>query len=171
MARLMLDSTVLIDALRGRPAAQRLRTRRRTGVEPWACVISVEEIWRGLRPEEEPGARRLFNGLRIAPLGVAEGDAGRRLAPGVCEPRRDAASSGLPDCRRYARHRGDIGNRERRRLPDGAATHHAVAHRRVAFQLCHLEGGSNSNCKPLWTTPTNIQAPAFRRFTSCWRGW
>ena len=73
MARLMLDSTVLIDALRGRPAAQRLRTLRRTGVEPWACVISVEEIWRGLRPGEEPGARRLFNGLRIAPLGVAEG--------------------------------------------------------------------------------------------------
>ena len=73
MARLMLDSTVLIDALRGRPAAQRLRSLRRTGVEPWACVISVEEIWRGLRPEEEPGARRLFNGLRIAPLGVAEG--------------------------------------------------------------------------------------------------
>ena len=73
MARVMLDSTVLIDALRGRPAAQRLRTLRRTGVEPWACVISVEEIWRGLRPGEEPGARRLFNGLRIAPLGVAEG--------------------------------------------------------------------------------------------------
>ncbi len=73
MARLMLDSTVLIDALRGRPAAQRLRTLRRTGVEPWACVISVEEIWRGLRPAEEPGARRLFNGLRIAPLGMAEG--------------------------------------------------------------------------------------------------
>ena len=64
---------MLIDALRGRPAAQRLRTLRRTGVEPWACVISVEEIWRGLRPEEEPGARRLFNGLRIAPLGMAEG--------------------------------------------------------------------------------------------------
>lgn len=73
MARLMLDSTVLIDALRGRPAVQRLRTLRSTGVEPWACVISVEEIWRGLRPGEEPGARRLFNGLRIAPLGVAEG--------------------------------------------------------------------------------------------------
>lgn len=72
MARLMLDSTVLIDALRGRPAAQRLRTLRRTGVEPWACVISVEEIWRGLRPEEEPGARRLFNGLRIAPLARSE---------------------------------------------------------------------------------------------------
>ena len=73
MARLLLDSTVLIDALRGRPAAARLRSLRRTGMEPWACVISVEEIWRGLLPGEEQAARRLFNGLRIAPLGVAEG--------------------------------------------------------------------------------------------------
>ena len=73
MARLLLDSTVLIDALRGRPAAVRLAALRRTGTEPWACVISVEEIWRGLRPGEELVARRLFNGLRLAPLGVAEG--------------------------------------------------------------------------------------------------
>jgi predicted nucleic acid-binding protein len=46
---------------------------RRAGVEPWVCAISVEEIWRGLHPEEEPVARRLFQGLRLAPLGVAEG--------------------------------------------------------------------------------------------------
>lgn len=37
------------------------------------CVISIEEIWRGLRPSEEPAVRRLFNGLRLAPLSVAEG--------------------------------------------------------------------------------------------------
>lgn len=37
------------------------------------CAISVEEIWRGLRAEEEAAVRRLFNGLRIAPLGTAEG--------------------------------------------------------------------------------------------------
>ena len=73
MARLLLDSTVLIDALRGRPVAARLAALRRAGTEPWACVISVEEIWRGLRPAEETVARRLFNGLRLAPLGVAEG--------------------------------------------------------------------------------------------------
>ena len=73
MARILLDTTVLIDALRGRPAAQRLVSLRRTGAEPWTCVISVEEIWRGLLPGEEPQARRLFNGLRMAPLGVAEG--------------------------------------------------------------------------------------------------
>lgn len=73
MSRLLLDSTVLIDALRGRSAAGRLAGLRRIGTEPWVCAISVEEIWRGLRPSEEPVARRLFNGLRLAPLGLPEG--------------------------------------------------------------------------------------------------
>ena len=73
MARLLLDSTVLIDALRGRPAAQRVGALRRAGVEPWVCAISIEEIWRGTRAEEEAAVRRLCNGLRLAPLGVAEG--------------------------------------------------------------------------------------------------
>ncbi len=73
MARVLLDSTVLIDALRGRPAASRLTGLRRRGVELWVCAISVEEIWRGLRPGEDAAARRLFNALRLAPLGVAQG--------------------------------------------------------------------------------------------------
>jgi predicted nucleic acid-binding protein len=73
MSRLVLDSTVLIDALRGKPAAARIAGLRRMGTEPWVCVISIEEIWRGLRPSEEPAVRRLFNGLRLAPLSLAEG--------------------------------------------------------------------------------------------------
>lgn len=73
MSRLLLDSTVLIDALRGRSAADRLAGLRRTGTEPWVCAISVEEIWRGLRQGEEGVVRRLFTGLRLAPLGAAEG--------------------------------------------------------------------------------------------------
>jgi predicted nucleic acid-binding protein len=73
VARVVLDSTVLIDALRGRPAADRLAGLRRSGVEPWTCVVSIEEIWRGVHEDEEPVARRLFKGLRLAPLGVAEG--------------------------------------------------------------------------------------------------
>lgn len=74
MARVLLDSTVLIDALRGMPAAERLRLMRRSGVEPWVCVISIDEIWRGARPEDVAPIRRLFHGLRLAPLGVAEGE-------------------------------------------------------------------------------------------------
>ena len=78
MSRLLLDSTVLIDALRGRPAAGQLRALRRRGVEPWICAISIEEIWRGLRREEEPAVRRFIRALRLAPLGSSEGEqAGR----------------------------------------------------------------------------------------------
>jgi hypothetical protein len=73
MGRVLLDSTVLIDALRGRPVAERLRAMRRRGDEPWTCAISIEEIWRGLLPGEEPAARLLVRGLRCAPLGPAEG--------------------------------------------------------------------------------------------------
>ena len=88
MSRLLLDSTVLIDALRGRPAADRLRSLRRVGVEPWVSAVSVEEIWRGLRPDEEPVARRLVQALRVAPLGAAEGQRAGRW-------RRDFAESGI----------------------------------------------------------------------------
>ena len=88
VSRLLLDSTVLIDALRGRPAAERLRGLRRVGVEPWASAVSVEEIWRGLQPEEEPLARRLVGALRLAPMGAAEGQRAGRW-------RREFASRGI----------------------------------------------------------------------------
>lgn len=74
MARVLLDSTVLIDVLRGRPAVDRVHDLRRVGDQPWVCVISVEEIWRGVRPDESAAVRRLFRGLRLAPLGDAEGE-------------------------------------------------------------------------------------------------
>ena len=74
MARILLDSTVLIDALRGRPAGERLRRMRRRGDQPWVCAVSVEEIWRGIRPGEEASVRRLFRGLRTTPLGSGEGE-------------------------------------------------------------------------------------------------
>ncbi len=88
MSRLLLDSTVLIDALRGRPAADRLRGLRRLGVEPWVSAVSVEEIWRGLKSGEEAAARRLVQALRVAPLGAAEGRRAGRW-------RREFAASGV----------------------------------------------------------------------------
>lgn len=50
MARILLDTTVLIDALRGRGAAHRLRRLRRDGDVPFACAVNVEELWRGPGP-------------------------------------------------------------------------------------------------------------------------
>lgn len=73
MGSVLLDTTVLIDLLRGRPAIHRLRALRSVGDEPYTSAINVEEIARGLRPGEERAARRLVEGLREAVLGDEEG--------------------------------------------------------------------------------------------------
>lgn len=75
MGALLLDTTVLIDTLRGRPAVQRLERARRRGDQLCACAINVEEIYRGARRAELAAVDRLFGGLRLAPLGR---DAGRQ---------------------------------------------------------------------------------------------
>lgn len=104
---LLLDTTVLIDALRGRPAADRLLALRSRGSVPWVCSINVEEIWRGLRSGEEQAVRRLLDGLRIVPLGRAEGERagawrGEFAASGVTLRQADcliasaAVSAGVP---------------------------------------------------------------------------
>lgn len=70
----LLDTTVLIDVLRGRPETlARLEAVARRGEIPVTCAINVEEVVRGLRPHEEDAADRLFRGLRIVPLRRAEG--------------------------------------------------------------------------------------------------
>jgi predicted nucleic acid-binding protein len=74
VAALLLDTTVLIDALRRRPAADRIRMLRRTGDVPFVCAVNVEELMRGLRPGEESTVGRLLNGTRIAPLGRQQGE-------------------------------------------------------------------------------------------------
>lgn len=86
--RRLLDSTVLIDALRGRGAAERLRSLRAGGEVPLVCAINVEEIWRGARPDEHVHVARLFEGLRIAPLDRQAGERAGRW-------RRDFAARGV----------------------------------------------------------------------------
>lgn len=74
MADVLVDTTVLIDLLRGRQGAiRRLRELRRSGDRPHVCAVNVEEVVRGLRADEAEAAQRLFEGLRTAPLGEAEG--------------------------------------------------------------------------------------------------
>jgi predicted nucleic acid-binding protein len=70
----LLDTTVLIDALRGRPAAARVLRLRSAGDVPWVCAINVEEIHRGIRAGEKQTVRRLLEALRVAPLGRDEGE-------------------------------------------------------------------------------------------------
>lgn len=74
MAAVVLDSTVLIDLLRRKPdATERLARLQARGDTPFVCAVSVEEITRGLHPSEDDAAIALFEGLRVAPLGVPEG--------------------------------------------------------------------------------------------------
>lgn len=74
MAAVLIDTTVVIDLLRGRDAAiGRLTALRAAGDSGYVCAITVEETVRGLRPREHDAARRLFSGLRLAPLGEREG--------------------------------------------------------------------------------------------------
>ena len=96
MSAILLDTTVLIDLLRGRAGARtRLRAVREAGDQPHVCAINVEEVVRGLRESEIESARTLLAGLRIVALGAVEG-----WRAGIW--RRDFASGGttLPqaDC-------------------------------------------------------------------------
>lgn len=68
MNGLLLDTTVLIDVLRGRPAQGRLMALRRTGAVPFVCAVNVDEVARGIRPAEVASARLLLTSLRLAPL-------------------------------------------------------------------------------------------------------
>lgn len=74
MAPVLLDTTVLIDVLRGRAEAlRRLAALRSSGDSPCTCAINVEEVVRGLRPSEHAAARTLVRALRLVPLRDAEG--------------------------------------------------------------------------------------------------
>jgi len=85
---LLLDTTVLIDALRGRTAVERLRALRSSEPVPFVCAVNVEEVWRGVRPGEEAAVRRLLGALRLAPLGREEGERAGTW-------RRDLAATGV----------------------------------------------------------------------------
>lgn len=89
MGLLLLDTTVLIDVLRGRAAAKRVLNLRRTATVPATSAVNIEEIVRGLRSSEQPAADRLLSGLRVLPIGRAEAE----LAGGW---RRDFAAAGRP---------------------------------------------------------------------------
>ena len=84
----LLDTTVLIDYLRGKPAVQWVNALLAREDTPCTSSINVEEIFRGLREPETAAVQKLFDGLRVVPIGRAEG---RRAG----EWRRRFAASGI----------------------------------------------------------------------------
>jgi predicted nucleic acid-binding protein len=85
---LLLDTTVLIDALRERPAAQRVQAALDSGQIPWICAVNVDEVLRGASVEKEALVLRFLRGLHLAPLGRVEGERAGRW-------RRDFARRGI----------------------------------------------------------------------------
>jgi predicted nucleic acid-binding protein len=65
---LLLDSTVLIDFLRGRPATQKVDRLASAGEMLAVSPVNIEEVVRGLKAGESDSARRLFAGLEVLPL-------------------------------------------------------------------------------------------------------
>ena len=70
---MFLDTTVLIDYLRGGPAVERVTSLLAHGDTLCTSPVSVEEINRGLRVPEAEEVYQLFDGLRVVPIGRAEG--------------------------------------------------------------------------------------------------
>jgi len=64
----VLDSTVLIDFLRGRPVVSRVRRLHDQGDVPATTAINIEEIVRGMRPHESHAIDVLTHGLVILPI-------------------------------------------------------------------------------------------------------
>jgi predicted nucleic acid-binding protein len=89
MARLVLDTTVLVDLLKDRPGAwRRFDQAELRGDDLWTTPISVEETVRGLRENEIAKARALIDGLLVASIDAA-------IAWQAGEWRRDYASRGI----------------------------------------------------------------------------
>jgi predicted nucleic acid-binding protein len=88
MTAVVLDTTVLIDVLRGRPAAQRVRELMAQREMLLTTAINVEEIVRGLRDSETSAFGNLMAGLLVVPVQRNDGERAGRW-------RRDFASRGI----------------------------------------------------------------------------
>ena len=71
--RVLLDTTVLIDYLRGKPAVERVNALLAGGDTVCTSPINVEEIIRGVRAGETVAVEQLFDGLQVVSIGRAEG--------------------------------------------------------------------------------------------------
>jgi predicted nucleic acid-binding protein len=68
VTKIVLDTDVLIDVLRGREAARSFLQDVADRFVPCCSVISVAELYVGMRPEEEAGTRTFLDGLVIIPV-------------------------------------------------------------------------------------------------------
>lgn len=68
MSKIVLDTDVLIDVLRGSEAIRTFLLEATRHAVPCCSVISVAELFAGMRPTEEAPTRALLDGLVILPV-------------------------------------------------------------------------------------------------------
>jgi hypothetical protein len=68
MSKILLDSDVLIDLLRGREATRAFVIEATAQSVPCCSVISVAEVHAGMRPSEREPTAALLDGLLIFPV-------------------------------------------------------------------------------------------------------
>jgi hypothetical protein len=79
--RLVIDSSVLVDHLRGdHRAHDTLRQAAERGDELWGVVISRAEVLAGMRSAERPLTHRLLDALRWQEVDISLADAAGRAA-------------------------------------------------------------------------------------------
>lgn len=72
MARYLLDTTVLIDYLRGRqPVLDAIKSMARDGHQLRVCCINVAELHSRIRPSEEVPATALLDSLEYLPISIS----------------------------------------------------------------------------------------------------
>ena len=122
MSKILLDTDVLIDLLRGRSDTHAFLVEATRHAVPCCSVISVAELHAGMRPAESASTTALLDALVIVPVSrqIAE-VAGQFKAR--ARIRRSRARR-LPDRRDSLHRRGLPGNGQRARLPD-AGSHRA----------------------------------------------
>jgi predicted nucleic acid-binding protein len=93
MTLTIVDSSVLIDASRGREPAIRFLAEIADSGPVWSSVVVRSEIWAGARPEEADGVADMLDQLRWQDVTVAIADLAGRLAYRY----RQTHQIGLPD--------------------------------------------------------------------------
>jgi len=74
MGNVLIDTSVVIDCLRGRQGARnRMMSLKAAGDDAYVCAVTIEEATRGLRAGEDDDFLALLEGFLVAPLGVPEG--------------------------------------------------------------------------------------------------
>jgi predicted nucleic acid-binding protein len=68
MSKVLLDSDVLIDLLRGRPATREFLLAATRESVPCCSAISVAEVHVGMRPDESDATSALLDGLVVLPV-------------------------------------------------------------------------------------------------------